>query len=171
MDETYDASPLAVDEGEIKQSAPANYWAGPGVHERWFFPDGEQWIDFSKLTHGERTLYSAKTNREMIIERQSGDARMKADLMGDTNILMDIAIKDWYVLRDGKPVPFSKGTPGSNLAQFLAQADPELIDDLERAIRSKNAWLLGEQSAEDIQKQITQLEKDLIVAQAREAGK
>lgn len=166
-----DTKPWTADDPVPVDTKVVDYWTGPPPALRWFFPDGQQYIEYTSFTHGQRSLYNSRVSKELTIERATGNARMKADLAGDTNILLDTAITNWYVLRAGQPVPFSKGSPGSNLSQFLAQADPVLVDDLEKAIRAANPWLNGEPTVEEIDKEIEQLQRDREDAVRREQGK
>jgi hypothetical protein len=159
------------DDGVTEETQVVDYWSGPPEPVRWYFPDGKQWIAFSKMTHGQRSAYNARTSKELTLEKVTGNARVKADVAGDTNILIDVAVIDWYILRGGNPVSFSKGSPGSNLAQWMGQADPVLVDDLEKAIRKANPWLNAELTVKDIDEQIEELNREREEAVKREQGK
>src|SRR3954468_7258484 len=111
-----------------------DYWTGPPQELIWYFPDGVQFIKYLPMNHGMRAQYSAQTNKELTLDRKSGNAKIKTDMSGDTDVLIQISVTGWYVTRGGVPQPFSKSGPGSPLFQFLKQADPTIVDSLEKAI-------------------------------------
>lgn len=131
----------------------ADYWSGPPADSKWYFPDGVQWISFLPLNHGMRARFSARTNKEMTLDRKSGNAKIKTDMSGDTDALLDISITGWYLLRNGVPQSFNK----TLLSQFLQQAHPEIVDSLEKAIRKVNPWMDSEVTVDQIDEQIKEL--------------
>lgn len=134
-----------------------DYWTGPPSEIKWFFPDGVQYISFLPMNHGMRARFSASTNKELTLDRKSGNAKIKTDISGDTDVLIEISVTGWHVMRGGVPQPFSKAGPGSSLFQFLQQADPALVDSLEKAIRKANPWMDSEVTIEQIDEQIEEL--------------
>ena len=111
-----------------------DYWSAPFEPERWYFPDGKQYIEFLPMNYGMRSAYNRRTNKEFTVERKSGNAKIKADISGDTDVLFDISIVGWNVLRAGNPVPFTKPNLRAFLENFPA---PKLLDDLQKAIEKE----------------------------------
>jgi hypothetical protein len=135
-----------------------------------YLPDGKSFIQHKTLTEGDRRNYLDKVNKEVRVEKVSGDMRIPMAQGAERHILLDAAIVGWNLVRDGQPVPFSKGSKGSTLAQFLESANPKIIDEIEKDIRKRNPWLLAELSVEEIDKQIADLEEMKAVKQKEEAG-
>lgn len=135
-------------------------------------PDGKQHLVFKILTEGDRARFQKATNKPVRMSRD-GEAEFRADPAEERKALILVSVVGWNLKRrlNGRvqDIPFSAGTPGSNLEQWLEKADPRIVMDLEDAIRQANPWLLNEASVEDIDKQIEQLKKDRERALEREA--
>jgi hypothetical protein len=118
-------------------------------------PDGMSWIDHVRLNEGARRKYMNAMNREVRLQKATGDAILKVQSGEERIILLEAAITGWNLMRKGSPVPFNK----RNLQEFLEVADPKIIDVIERDVRSKNPWLLADVTIEDIDRQIAELEE------------
>ncbi len=121
-------------------------------------PDGVSYVEIKKLTEGDRRSYLNATNRDVKIERRTGDAAIRTAPGTEREILLEAAIVGWNLTREGKPVPFSKGSKGSTLSQFLLNADPVVVDVIEKAVRMANPWLLSDMTVEEIDKEIENLQ-------------
>jgi len=152
-----------------RTSVQADYF---GFEERQVcnLPDGVSWIEHQTLNEGARREYLNKVNKEVAIKRLSGDAVMKMQSGDDKHALLEAAIVGWNLTRAGQPVPFSKGSRGSTLSQFLEKTDPKIVDIIEKDVRKHNTWLMVDLSVEDIQKQIDELEEMKAVKIKEEAG-
>jgi hypothetical protein len=104
-----------------------------------------------------------------VVERSSGNARMKMAPGDERHALLEAAITGWNVVRgpDHVPMPF---TP-ANLRVFLDKAPPRVIDLIEKEVRKANPWLLQEMTVEDIDKEIASLEEMREAKLKEEAGK
>lgn len=136
-------------------------------------PDGKQWIEFKVMNEGERTRFQQKTNRDVVVARTTGDARMKMDPATERHELLKTSITNWHLLRkdpkkgDWYPLPFTQ----NELAVFLEKAPPTIINLIEKEIRKANPWLMSEMSADDIRKEISDLTELLEVKEREEQGK
>lgn len=149
----------AMEAAGVPTSTPvqANYFGFSQTHKV-MFPDGVSWVEHATLNEGGRRAYLDAVNREVRLQKTSGDAIMKMATGSERKVLLEAAIVGWNLLGpDSKPLTFSKGSPGSTLSQFLDQADPSIIDIIEKDIRKKNVWLMADLSVEDIDKQISEL--------------
>jgi hypothetical protein len=133
---------------------------------RYVFPDKVTYIEFVVMNEGAKSAYQKKTNRDLVMERTSGNARMKVDQASDRHALITSSVTGWNLVRQGVPYPFTE----SHLKEWLDNANPRLVENLEKEIRKANPWLLAEMSSEDIQKEIDNLTEMLEVAKEREAG-
>lgn len=118
-------------------------------------PDGRSYVEHQLMNEGARRKYLNKVNREVHLSRQSGDARINTAPGDERKALFDATLCGWNLVRNGKPVPFND----SNKRAFLENADPKVIDLIEKDIRLKNPWLLNEMSVEDIDREIASLEE------------
>lgn len=146
--------------------AQADYF-GFQEFETFTFPDGQSWIQFQKLNEGLRARFQKSSSRDLVLERGSGNARMKVDPAADRHALIIASCTDWNLKRQGQPVLFSE----RNLKEFLTLANPVVVEDLEKAIRKANPWLMGEMTVEDIDKEIENLQELRAELVEREAGK
>lgn len=119
-----------------------------------FFPDGVTFVEHRTLNEGDRRQYQNETNREVTFKRGTGDASMKMRPGDEKHLLLGMAVVGWNLIDMNKqPVPFSR----RNLEAWLAQADPKIVDLIEKDIRKNNSWLLADMSVEDIDRQIDEL--------------
>jgi hypothetical protein len=133
-----------------------DYFGFDQVH-RVILDDGRSFIEHQTLNEGARRKYMNQVNREVRLQK-SGDAFMKMATGDERHALLESAIVGWNLVRANKdgvvsPITFS---PGS-LKQFLDKAPPAIIDRIEKDIRDKNPWLVGDVTIEDIDEQIAEL--------------
>lgn len=157
---------------DINLGGQVDYF-GADVRDKFIFPDGKTFIEFKKLMEGERKRYMDSTNREVAINRKTDDMKMKMNAGSDRWKLLELAVTDWnLVQRDPSsgnllPVPYNI----TNLHKWLEVADPSIVDDLERAIRRTNPWLIGDVTQEDIDKGRADLDEQERLLHERLAGK
>lgn len=133
-----------------------------------YLPDGKSYIEHRALNEGARKKYMNEVNREVAIKRSSGDAVMKMASGDEKHSLIKQAIVDWNLVdKDGTPVPCNKGT----INKFLDEANPKIIDVIDKDIRKHNPWLLQDMTVEDMEKQIEEIEEMIRVKKEDEAGK
>jgi hypothetical protein len=137
---------------------------------RWFFPDGKQYIEFHVMNEGQRAKFQKLTNKDITLRRQSGDASIKVDPAEERYALLTSSVIGWLIYRNGDPVPFSSGKPGSTFEQWLDKANPKLVDDLEFTIRKANPWMQADMSVEQIDEEIDRLTDLRKQAEERQRG-
>lgn len=133
---------------------------------KWYLPDGVQYFEIQVMNEGMKAKFQKSTSKDLIMERKSGDARMRVNPADERHQLIKTCVVNWNLYRGGKPQPFGERA----LQDFLQLTDPRLVEDLEKEIRKANPWLLGEMSVEDIDKEIENLKEMREVAAEREAG-
>jgi len=140
---------------------------------RVMLPDGRSYIEHKTLTEGARRKYMNSVNREVRLQK-SGDAFMKMATGDERHALLESAICGWNLVKadkggEVKPLSFSPGA----LKSFLDAAPPGVIDLIEKDIRDKNPWLVGDVTIEDIDEQIAELnelrEKKVLEAEGKES--
>lgn len=148
-----------------------------GFDERHIYtlPDGKQFIEFKAMTEGDKARFQRATNRDVVVERSSGNARMKVDPASERQELLKVTVTGWNLVTKGKdgdfkPVPFSIGSNGSNFEKWLQNANPKIVQNLELAVRKANSWLLADQTVEDIDREIESLQEARLEAVKRESG-
>lgn len=143
-----------------------DYW-NFSKSERFMFPDGKQWIDFQVMNEGQKSDYQRATNRDITINRKSGNATLRNDIADERHALIKTSVTGWNLRKDGNWIGFDKRT----LESWLQFANPSLIEDLEVEIRKANPWLQGEMTVEDIDKEIDRLRELREETVKREEGK
>lgn len=126
-----------------------------GVAEthRTLLPDGVSFIEWKVMTEGERRRYLNATNREVKLQKGSGDTVVNMRPGDDRWHLLTTAIVGWNLKRNNAAVPFSK----QSLEEWLNVAPPRIVDLVEKEIRRGNPWLLADMSVEDIDREIASL--------------
>lgn len=163
-----------IDGIETPQARQQSDYFGFFATERFWLPDGVSYIEFRKMNEGQKKAFQDKTSKDLVLER-SGSARMSVLQGSERHELIKASVVGWNLTRNGEPLPQpdpdDRRAPGNmHLSDFLTLADPKIIEDLEKAIRKANPWLLGEMKPEDIEREIENLQEMLEVAKKREAG-
>lgn len=156
----------AAEQTEVVSASSQHDYFGFREEHTFKLPDGVSWISFMALNEGAKAKFQKESSRDMVLERQSGNARVKMDQAADRHALIKAAVTGWNLTRGGDPVPFNP----IQLNDFLTLADPRVVDKLEVAIRKANPWLLAEMTVEDIDREIENLMEMRKVAQEREQG-
>lgn len=124
-------------------------------------PDGKQYVEITVLNEGAKKNYQNTVNRDVTIQKATGDAKMRMAQGDERHALLKAAITGWYLVRRDKdtgefrPVSFTN----RNLAEFLDNAPPRIIELIEKEIRKLNPWLMADLSLEDIDKEIANLQE------------
>lgn len=137
---------------KFDESAQVDYFAFDEKH-RVMLPDGRSFVEHQVLTEGARRKYLNKINREVKLNRSSGDASFQMATGDERHALLSSAITGWNLQRGGANVPFSTQT----LDEFLSKADPRVVDEIEKDVRAKNPWLMNDLTVEDIDEEIKRL--------------
>jgi hypothetical protein len=145
--------------------AQEDYFGFSETH-RFYFPDKVTFIEFKSMNEGDKAKFQKMTQKDLVLERQSGNARMKVDPATERHELIRTCVVDWNLTRGGAPVKFSD----VQLRDFLKLANPKLVEDLEKEIRKHNPWLLQDMTVEDIDREIENLREMRKVAEERERG-
>lgn len=158
---------------QLEEEVYEDYFGFDETHE-FTFPDGKQKIFFKAMTEGKKSQFQKSTNRDVVVERASGNARMKVDPASERQELLKASVTGWSLMRrnptTGKfaAVPFTIGTRNSSFELWLEEANPRLVEGLEKAVRKANPWLLADQTVEEIDKEIESLQEARAEALKRE---
>lgn len=147
-----------------------DYW-GYDFSDKYVFPDGKQFIEFKRMTEGDKVEFQRKTNRKVRVARTTGDAEMNVDPAGDRKTLIQISVTGWYMFRkdhrgDLVEVAFSERT----LSDWLVNTNPLYVEKLEKAIRDANPWMKQEMTVEAIDAELANLQEQRAQAVERERG-
>ena len=161
-----DIAVMATEE-PVEDKTQQSYFGTDETH-RWYLPDGVSYFEHQTLNEGARKKYNDKVNREVAIDRRTGDARMKLQTSAEQHELIKQAVVGWNLLdRSGEVLPYS---PNNLVNKVLVDFNPKIIDGLLVDIRKKNPWLMADMTSEDIQKQIDELQEMLEAKQKEEEG-
>lgn len=153
----------------VRPNEQANYF-GFSSSFKFSLPDGVSWIEYTKMNEGAKKQFQDKTSRDVVLERGgAGNARINMLQGTERHELLRSCIVGWNLRDENGPVAFAPHT----LSIFLNQADPAIVEELERVIRKANPWLLGEMTVEDIDKQMSELSEmreDLLKRQRGEGS-
>jgi hypothetical protein len=130
-------------------------------------PDGVSYVEHRALNEGQRRKYLNGMNRDVVIQRATGDARMSMKPGDERYSLLKTALTGWNLKQNGNALPFNE----RNLEMFLTSAPPRVIDIIDKEIRKVNAWLLEDMTLEDLKKERENLDELIAAKEAEEAGK
>lgn len=161
-----------MDEEQVHEGIPVetevfeDYWSFSAT-EKYMLPDGKQWIEFNIMNEGQKSSYQKKINRDIKINRKSGDASIRSDIADERHALITTSVVGWSMKQGGNWVAYST----QMLNNWLNVANPKIVEALEFAIRKANPWLQGDMSIEDIDEEIQRLQELRIETEKREQGK
>jgi hypothetical protein len=150
----------------VEEIVKSDYF-GFDESDRVMLPDDASWVEFVVMNEGKRRKYLNEQNRGIHINRATQDARIDTAPGDERWSLLRNTLSGWNLERGGNAVPFVR----SNLDQFLENANPRIIDIIERAVRLAHPWLGSEMTTEDIDQEIENLNKLREQAIERESGK
>lgn len=122
-------------------------------------PDGKSVIEHKVMNEGQRTQYLNAINRDVRVQKATGDLVTRLRPGDERRELLKAAIVGWNLVRKNtktgvvEPVGFTQQT----CDQWLKAASPKIVDLVEKEVRKANAWLLADLSVEDIDKEIAEL--------------
>lgn len=132
---------------------------------------GGQKIFFRRMNEGKKSAYQKMTNKDIRVQRTTGDAKMSVDPAGERHELIRQSVTGWDLVtrQNGKwvTVPFDPRA----LKEWLENADPKIVQGLERAIRDANEWMKQEFTVEEYDKQIEDLRQKRDALAEEEAKK
>jgi hypothetical protein len=128
--------------------------------------DGVSFITHKVLMEGDRKKYMKSINRDIKIQKATGDALMKMVAGEDRSALLRVAVTGWNLIRDGKPFLFST----ANLDWLLDNAPVAVIEQVERDVKKNNPWLFQDATVEDIDEEIERLQELRVTLLEREEG-
>lgn len=131
-----------------------------------FLPDGVSWVMLEAMNEGMKARFQKNTQRDLVLEKGSGNARFKMDPGAERHALIEASVKDWNLRQNGQLRPFGERA----LKDFLQIANPKIVEEIELAIRKLNPWLMADLTVEEIDKQIEELNELRDEAVKREAG-
>lgn len=147
-------SPLQVVPGDAPEvSGQVDYFAFD-EHYSYTLPDKKSWISFKAMTEGDRRKYLSAVSKEVKV-RKGGEMSLQMSTGDDREALLLAAVTGWNLTRNGAPIAFTKAA----LVDFLAVANPKVLDGLEKEVRKANPWLLADMSLEDIDREIANLQE------------
>lgn len=150
---------------------------GFDIRHKFIMPDGKQWIEFKTLNEGDLAIYQKELNRDVMVEKTTGNARIRINQVEERHALLGVAVTGWHMMqrhpaRGWLPAAFSNSGKGSTFRQWLAKADPALVAELEKAVREQNPFLLqaNTETLEAIDKQMAdlQVQRDAILERMAE---
>lgn len=133
---------------------------GVDVEEKVFLPDKVSYVIVQELNEGERRKYLNKTNKDIRLERQTGDAHLRMATGDERFYLLQSAIVGWNLVSFNKKTNEMQALPFNrqNLDRFLEETRPKVLDKVEEKVREMNPWLLpAEITVETIDEQINDL--------------
>ena len=124
-----------------------------------------QWIEYDVMNEGQKARYQKATNRDIRINRKTDEAMFSADVAADRQALIRAAVSGWKLMR---AVPGRGGARSfeeirfsvPELDRWMLSTNPQIVEDLELAIRKANPWLVTDDATvEEIDEQIAELQE------------
>jgi hypothetical protein len=132
---------------------------------RTVLPDGVSWVSHKQMNEGDRKRYLKAVNRDLKIQKGTGDAIMKVSAGEDRTALLKVAITGWNLVRGGAPLAFSP----ANL-EALLNGPVHVLELIEKDVKKNNPWLFQDATVEDIDEEIERLQEMRQDIVDREAG-
>lgn len=134
---------------------------------RYTFPDGVSYVEHKILNEGARRQYLKSVNRDVRVQKVTGDALMRMSAGEEKIQLMMVAIVGWNLIKEGHALNFNT----TNLTKFFNEVNPKITDLIYKEIIQHNPWLLSEMSVEDIDREIEGLQEMRRIKVEEDEGK
>lgn len=159
---------------QIDFSLIQDTWAY-NVDEVFELPDGIQKIYFKRMNEGQKADFQKKTNKDIRVQRTTGDAKMSVDPAEERKILILLSVNDWVIykrVRQGNEYVMAKTKFDKKaLEEWMVGTNPKIIQDLEKAIRSKNEWMKVEADIKALEAERENLDQRIQALKDEEASK
>ena len=163
------ANERAVAAGEtIEERQFVDYFAEPET-QRWYLPDGKQYFDYQELREGGKAAYERATNRDIRVQRSTGDARLSVDPATARQKLIQLSVTDCLLYRDGQRIEFNRERPGKFWENLFDLFPAKVIDQLHSEITKANAWLAADDDVEALKEERDRLDERIERAQEEQA--
>lgn len=171
------ANERAVAAGErIEERQFVDYFAAPQP-QRWYLPDGEQYFEFQELREGGKAAYEKATNKDIRVQRSTGDARLSVDPATQRQTLIRLSVTDVHLFQgknqDGSPqlVQFNKDRPGKFWENLFTFFPARLVEQLNQEITNVNTWLAADDDVEALKEERERLDERIERAEEEQAKK
>jgi len=162
--EEYALSEMRAKGESTEQELIVDYF-GYESTERWFFPGQERIspqykasLEIRRMTEGIRQSFQKKTNSRVTILKENQNAEMAVDPARDRRELIKHSVVGWTMFRlDPAGKPYAVEYNNRVFEAWLDGADPRIVDELEKFIRTVNPWMLDQMSLESIDKELERL--------------
>lgn len=170
------ANERAVSAGEsIEERQFVDYFAEPENH-RWTLPDGEQYFEFQELREGGKAAYERATNKDIRVQRSTGDARLSVDPATARQKLIQLSVVDCHLYtRDAggrrSLIPFNKERPGKFWENLFERFPAKVIEQLHQEITKVNTWLAADDDVDALKEERDRLDERIERAEEEQAKK
>ncbi|AKJ71707.1 putative tail assembly protein [Tsukamurella phage TIN2] len=170
------ANERALAAGErIEDRQFVDYFATPQP-TRYYLPDGVQYFDYVELREGGKALYEKATNKDIRVQRSTGDARLSVDPAVQRQTLVKLSVVDANLLEsDGhggsRKIPFNKERPGKFWENLFTFFPAKIIEDLNQEIIKANSWLAADDDVEALKEERDRLDERIERAEEEQAKK
>lgn len=164
-----------IDAGEsIEDLKIIDTWSY-NLSEEWVFPDGIQKIYFKRMNEGEKAEFQKRTNKDIRVQRSTGDAKLSVDPASERHILIMLSVTDWKLykkVRQGnREVMAETKFDQKALKEWMEGTNPKYVQELEKAIRESNEWMAVEASVDALEKERENLDERIKAAKEQEKAK
>lgn len=156
---------------KIEDQQIVNYFGTPEPI-RFYLPDGKQFFEFTPLTEAGKAKYERATNKDIRVQRSSGDAKMTVDQAAERHALIMLSVTDAEIYGPTKPLnkigkmPFTQSKSAEIENDFWSAIfkafPPKIIQDLYRKIRDANEWMNSEEDLEALKAQHKELGERIV---------
>jgi len=158
------ANQRMLDEGEtIEEKQIVDYFAEPITH-RFDLPDGIQYFEYQELLEGGKAKYERKTNRDIRVQRSTGDARLSVDAATQRQELIRLSVVGANVYAPDKhtgklvKLPFNRESSTAFWDRVFQSFPAKIIQNLHEEIVKVNEWMAADDDIEALKEQREQLD-------------
>lgn len=145
------------------------------IDEEFVFPDGIQKIFFKRMNEGQKSEFQKRTNKDIRVQRTTGDAKMSVDPAEERKILIELSVTDWVLykrVRQGNEFTLAKTMFDKKaLMEWMVGTNPKIIQDLEKQIRDSNEWMKVEADIKALEAEKENLDQRIAALKESEAAK
>lgn len=162
---------------QVEEVKIVNYFGTPEAF-RFELASG-QYFEYTPMTEGKKAAYERATNKDIRVQRTTGDAKMQVDPATERHAMIMLSVTDAHLLAPSKvtgslqPLKFEAAKNGQVVNEFWKKIfeafPPKIIQELYRKIRDANEWTKADEDIEAMEKEYVALGERIEAAKEREA--
>lgn len=142
---------------KIEEVKIVNYFGTPETKRFFVDKTQTQYFEYAALTEGGKAKYERATNKDIRVQRTTGDAKLAVDPATERQTLVKLSTVNAVIYAPSKatgemqPLSFNPKSPTEFWDKVFEAFPPKIIQDFYKAIREENPWMKADEDLEALE--------------------